>query len=205
MPRPARELVEGGYYHVVSRGVEQRDVFLDDVDRRAFVQLLGEVVARRDWSCLAYCLMGNHYHLLVRTPAPDLPLGMHQLNGTYARGFNERHRRVGHLFQDRYKSKRIRREAHLWATARYVVMNPVRAGVCDRPGDWPWSSYRAVAGPGPPGLVAVGALRDLFEAAFGRGGKPSAERLTRFVADGGASSMPRAASMPRPVAGSSAP
>jgi putative transposase len=181
MPRPARELVAGGYYHVVSRGVEQRLVFLDDADRRRFVGLLGDVVVRREWACLAYCLMGNHYHLIIRTPQPDLPRGMHQLNGLYARAFNERHRRVGHLFQDRYKALRIKREPHLWATVRYIALNPVRAGLCAAPEQWEWSSHRAAIGAAPPGCVAVAELVELFGAAFG--GTPRApRRLATFVA-----------------------
>jgi hypothetical protein len=105
---------------------------------------------------------------------------MHQLNGLYARGFNERHRRVGHLFQDRYKSLRIRREPHLWAAVRYIALNPVTAGLCARPEEWQWSSHRAAIGAVPAGFVAVTELVELFGAAFGA--VPSAsQRLDGFV------------------------
>jgi putative transposase len=181
MPRRSRELVPGGYYHVISRGVEQRMVLLDDTDRRRFVGLLGAVVVRHEWACLAYCLMGNHYHLLIRTPQPDLPEGMQHLNGEYARGFNQRHRRVGHLFQDRYKSLRIKREAHLWATVRYIGLNPVAAGLSARPEGWEWSSHRAAIGAIPAGFVAVAELIDLFGAAFGAIPE-AAQRLATFLA-----------------------
>jgi REP element-mobilizing transposase RayT len=180
MPRRPRELVAGGYYHVVNRGVEQRELYLDDADRSCFLGWLDRVVARRGWSCLAYCLMSNHYHLLVRTPEPDLSAGMHELNGRYARAFNERHKRVGHLFQGRYKSIRIKREAHLLATVRYVVRNPVAAGLAPDARSWRWSSHRAALRIAPAGLVAVHDLSALFAATFG-GDARSPEVYARFV------------------------
>jgi len=167
MPRRGRELVAGGIYHVVARGVEQRDVFLDDTDRLRFLAILETVVTHLRWSCLTYCLMNNHYHLVLKTPEPDLSLGMRDVNGIYARRFNERYRRVGHLFQDRYRARLITRERHLFATVRYIALNPVRAGICSAPDQWEWSSHRAIIGAVAPGCVAVSELLSQFTGAFG--------------------------------------
>jgi REP element-mobilizing transposase RayT len=188
-------LVAGGYYHVVNRGVEQRALYLDDEDRRCFLAWLERVVARRAWSCLAFCLMTNHYHLLVKTPEPDLPAGMHELNGRYARAFNERHERAGHLFQGRYKALRVQREAHLFATIRYIVRNPVAAGLSPDPLTWRWSSHRAALRCAPAGAVAVDELHALFAATFG-GVTGSHEVYTRFV-DGWSTPPNRTTRTPR--------
>jgi putative transposase len=108
--------------------------------------LLGRVLERYGWLLYAYCLMNNHYHLVIETPRPNLSLGMRQLNGLYARRFNLRHRRVGHLFQARFRSILVESESYLLAVCRYVVLNPVRASLCDDPADWPWSSYNSTVG-----------------------------------------------------------
>jgi len=102
MARPLRLEFPGGIYHVTARGNERRWIFRDDADRLAFLDVLARVLDRFGWLCLAYCLMGNHYHLLVETPRPNLARGMRQLNGVYAQRFNRRHNRVGHLTQGRY-------------------------------------------------------------------------------------------------------
>ena len=170
----------GGYYHVVSRGVERRAIFLDDRDRAEFVGLLERVVVARAWSCLAFCLMGNHYHLVVKTPEADLADGMQEINGRYAQDFNDRHRRDGHLFQGRYASLRIRREVHLLAAVRYVVRNPVQAGLCDDATEWQWSSHRTVLWMPMFRFVAVAELLALFAASFG--GDPGSRAVyARFV------------------------
>lgn len=101
---------------------------------------------RYRWLVHAYCLLGNHYHLLVETPRPTLSRGMRNTNGVYAQWFNRRHGKVGHLFQSRYGAVLVEREPHALALAAYIVQNPIRAGLVDRPADWPWSSYRATAG-----------------------------------------------------------
>jgi putative transposase len=150
MARPLRICIAGGVYHAIARGNERAPIYRDDADRFAFLRMLARVVDRFGWVCHAYCLMGNHYHLVVETPRPNLPTGMQQLNGPYARWFNERHDRCGHVFQARYRSILVQKGSHLLALCRYVVLNPVRAGLCRGPGSYHWSSYRATAGDAPP-------------------------------------------------------
>ena len=142
--------------------------------------MLGTVVQRRGWRCHAYCLMPNHYHLLVETPRPDLSKGMQYLNARYAEWFNWRHELDGHLFQGRFHSVLVESDWHLLELARYLVLNPVRAGLCDTPVQWAWSSYGAVLGtiPRPPFLT--------LEWLLGRfGSEPTRARaaFARFVAD----------------------
>jgi REP element-mobilizing transposase RayT len=146
MARPLRIEFPGALYHVTTRGNAAADIVADDVDRAALVELIGEVVERASWLCHAYCLMDNHYHLLVETPAGNLSRGMRHLNGVHTQRFNRRHGRVGHVFQGRYKAILVERDAHLLELARYVALNPVRAHLVGRAEDWPWSSYRATAG-----------------------------------------------------------
>ena len=113
---------------------------------KTFLRILTHVNKRYHWLCHAYCLMDNHYHLLVETPDGNLSLGMRQLNGVYTQAFNKRRNRSGHLFQGRYKAILIQKDSHLLEVCRYVVLNPIRARVIERPEDWKWSSYRATAG-----------------------------------------------------------
>jgi putative transposase len=150
--RPHREEVEDGIYHVYARGNAKQAVYLDQIDRQTYLRLLGVTVEKRRWRCLAYCLMENHVHLLVETPDANLAVGMQWLHGLYARMFNERHGRVGHLFQGRYGAVRITSDAQLWGALRYVGLNPVEAGLCGRPADWPWGSYAAIRAGKPPWL-----------------------------------------------------
>jgi REP element-mobilizing transposase RayT len=146
MTRPLRIEYAGAVYHITSRGNEKKAVFRDDQDRINFLNVLQHVNKRYHWICHAYCLMDNHYHLLIETPDGNLSLGMRQLNGVYTQLFNKRHQRTGHLFQGRYKSILIQKDSHLLEVCRYVVLNPVRARVVERPEAWKWSSYRATAG-----------------------------------------------------------
>lgn len=146
MVRPLRVEYEDAVYHVTSRGNARAAIFLDDVDRGRFLEILGDVVARYGWICHAYCLMTNHYHLLIETPEANLSRGMHLLNGVYTQWFNRRHRRVGHLFQGRFKAILVEKEGHLLELARYIVLNPVRAKMVRTVRAWPWSSYRATSG-----------------------------------------------------------
>ena len=146
MTRPLRIEYENAVYHITTRGNARQDIFLDDEDRLGFLKILQDVVARYNWVCHAYCLMSNHYHLLVETPDANLSRGMRQLNGVYTQAFNRRHDRVGHLFQGRYKAILVEKEGHLLELARYIVLNPVRAKLIRHPRDWRWSSYRATAG-----------------------------------------------------------
>ena len=146
MARPLRIQFDGAIYHITSRGNARQEIFLDDVDRRAFLEVFAEVVNRFGWICHAYCLMPNHYHLLIETPAPNLSRGMQLLNGVFTQRFNRHHKRVGHVLQGRYKAILVERESHLLELARYVVLNPVRATMVRSAKDWPWSSYRATSG-----------------------------------------------------------
>ena len=146
MARPLRIEFEGALYHITSRGNAREKIFLDDEDRSVFLATLGETVARFGWICHAYCLMSNHYHLLLETPAPNLSRGMQLLNGVYTQRFNRHHERFGHVLQGRYKSIIVEKESQLLELARYVVLNPVRAKLVRSARDWPWSSYRATSG-----------------------------------------------------------
>jgi len=146
MARPLRIEYEGAVYHVTSRGNAGTKIFLDDADRRRFLDTLATVVERFGWICHAYCLMTNHYHLLIETPQPNLSRGMQHLNGVYTQWFNRRHSRAGHLVQGRFKSIVVEKGSYLLELARYIVLNPVRVKVARSARDWPWSSYRATAG-----------------------------------------------------------
>ena len=146
MARPLRLEYAGAVWHVTSRGNERREVFRDDADRALFLDLLSRAVVRFGWRIHAFVLMGNHYHLLLDTPEPTLSRGMRELNGIYAQRFNRRHDRAGHLVQGRFKGILVEKESHLLELTRYVVLNPVRAGLAARAADWPWSNYRATAG-----------------------------------------------------------
>ena len=146
MARPLRIEYPGAVYHIATRGNAYQDVFLDDTDREEFLEILEQTVDRFNWLCHAYCLMTNHYHLLIETVDPTLSRGMRQLNGVYTQAFNRRHEQVGHLFQGRYKAILVEKEAYLLELARYIVLNPVRAKMVKKPEEWEWSSYRATAG-----------------------------------------------------------
>jgi REP element-mobilizing transposase RayT len=146
MARPLRIEYPGAVYHVTSRGNARQAIFRDDRDRQSLLDVLASVVGRAKWLCHAYCLMENHYHLLVETPEGNLSRGMRQLNGVYTQAFNRRHGTVGHVFQGRFKAILVERESHLLELCRYVVLNPVRAGVAKAAGQYPWSSYRATVG-----------------------------------------------------------
>ncbi len=146
MARPLRLEFEGALYHVISRGNARQKIFRSDADHKQFLNILGSVTERYSWLVHAYCLLDNHYHLLVETPQPNLSAGMRQLNGTYAQYFSRRHDRPGHLFQGRFKAYVVDRDSYLSELARYIVLNPVRAGLAASPGKWKWSSYRNTAG-----------------------------------------------------------
>jgi putative transposase len=146
MTRPLRLAYPGALYHVTTRGNARQAIYTDDQDRSTFLAVLAAVVTRSQWLCHAYCLMDNHYHLLIETPQGNLSAGMRQLNGVYTQRFNRRHTRVGHVFQGRFKAILVERENYLLELCRYVVLNPVRAGLAKRPQTYRWSSYRATAG-----------------------------------------------------------
>ena len=146
MVRMPRENVEDGIYHVYARGNGKQAIFLDEADRAIYLRMLGKEAMRRRWRCLSYCLMGNHLHLLVETPLANLSPGMQRLQSRYARVFNDRHNRVGHVFQGRFGAARVTTDEQLWMTAVYIARNPVAAAFCARPEHWRWSSYAATIG-----------------------------------------------------------
>ena len=146
MARPLRIEFPNALYHITSRGNRGEDIYLSDQDRGAFLNILQQVRERYNWVCHSYCLMSNHYHLLVETPEANLSRGMRHLNGVYTQRFNHAHRRDGHLFQGRYKAILVQKDAYLLELSRYIVLNPVRAGMVRSARDWRWSNYRATAG-----------------------------------------------------------
>jgi REP element-mobilizing transposase RayT len=146
MARPRSEEIVGGYYHVTARGNGRASIFLVEDDFSFFLAFLGRAVARFGWRCFSYCGMPNHYHLVLQLTRASLASGLKWLNGLHAQTFNERHGRTGHVFGGRYTVTFIESEEHLGRACRYVDCNPVRAGICSHPADWPWSSYRALAG-----------------------------------------------------------
>ena len=160
MARPLRIVFAGAVYHLIARGNNRERCYLDEGDFLLFLETLEHVLDRFGWLLYAYCLLDNHYHLEVETPLPNLPAGMRQLNGLYARRFNRRQRRCGHVFQARYRAILVERETHLLEAARYIALNPVRAGICADPGEYRWSSYRATLGRAAPEVTL--ALRPLL-------------------------------------------
>ena len=144
MSRPLRIELAGGVYHVTSRGDRREEIYLDDADRINWLTLFGHVCKRFNWVCHAYCLMDNHYHIVVETVEGNLSKGMRQLNGVYTQTFNRTHNRVGHVFQGRYKAILVEKDSYLLELSRYVVLNPVRAGLVKNVDQWPWSSYSAM-------------------------------------------------------------
>jgi putative transposase len=154
MARPLRIEFPGAVYHVTSRGNARERIFHGERDNQIFLEILGNAIGRYSWLCYAYCLMENHYHLIIETPEPNLSKGMQYLNGAYTQAHHRRHQTVGHLLQGRFKSIIVDKEHYLLEPARYVALNPVRAGIAGNPQEWPWSSYSATAGlkPAPPYL-----------------------------------------------------
>ena len=181
MSRPLRLEFAGAFYHITARGNAQQPIFLDDTDRLQFVRLLGREIQQQQWHCYIYCLMSNHYHLVLETPEPNLSRGLRRLHGTYTQWFNRRHRRVGHLLQGRFKSLLVEKEGYLLELCRYVVLNPVRAGMVTEVDDWVWSSYRATAGlQEPPDWLDVPMVLSLFNASVAT----ARTAYRRFVEEG---------------------
>ena len=162
MARPLRVQAAGAHYHVGARGINKAPVFLSDEDRERFLVLLDDVVARYGWRCHAYCLMPNHYHLLIETTEANLSKGMHRLNFRYAVAFNRRYDLTGHVYERRFHSEPIESEEHLFEAARYIVLNPVRAKICSHPGLWRWSSYAPTVGRRRSKLVSVERFASFF-------------------------------------------
>ena len=181
MARPIRIEFAGALYHVTTRGDRQEDIFLSDQDRTDFLTILEQVCERFNWLVHAYCLMDNHYHLLIETPDSNLSKGMRQLNGVYTQTCNRTHGKVGHVFQGRYKAIIVQKETYLLELARYIVLNPVRARMVRQAKSWPWSSYLDTAGyrKSPTWLTT-----DWLLAAFAKRKSIAEEKYRQFVSEG---------------------
>jgi len=181
MARPLRLEFAGALYHVTSRGDRREDIYEDDTDRQAFLSIFSDVCETYNWVCHAYCLMDNHYHLLIETPDANLSKGMRQLNGMYTQTFNRAHDRVGHVFQGRYKSILVEKESYLLELSRYIVLTPVRASMVRSARDWPWSSYRAMSGQASrPSFLHT----DWILASFDRQKSLAIAKYKQFVSEG---------------------
>ena len=164
MSRPPRFEYPGAWWHVTNRGVEQRDIFCDHDDHTMFMECLASTVPDLAWRLHAYVLMNNHFHLFVETPQPTLSEGVKEIEESYARTFNRKWARVGHLFQGRFKTRLVDSERYVLNVSRYIVLNPVRAGLSRTPGEWQWSSYRATAGMTTcPSWLTTTAILDHFD------------------------------------------
>jgi REP-associated tyrosine transposase len=169
----------GAIYHVTLRGARQCPIFFDDRDRRLFLKLLARVVEKFQLRCYVWCLMGNHFHLLIEVTEINLSNAMHTLNYAYACLINQRHGFRGHAFDRRFSAVEIEATPHLLEASRYIVLNPVRAGLCERPEEYAWSSYRGL----------IGLERPLFResdwllAQFGRTRERAVENYIAFIDD----------------------
>lgn len=151
-------------YHVNGKAVDGAKLFRNDDDRLLFLKLLAAQARRSNWCILAYTLMTTHYHVVLVLRDLTLSSGFRRFNSLYARTFNDRHTRRGALWQRRFWDSMIETDTHLYEALRYVALNPTRAGLCERPEDWPWSSYAAAIGLAPPDpVVDEPALLGLFD------------------------------------------
>ena len=181
MARPLRLEFPGALYHLTARGNARQPIYRDDTDRRDFLELCGAVCDRFHWQAHAYCLMSNHYHLVIETPEANLARGMRQLNGVYTQAFNRRHRKVGHLFQGRYTAILVDKDKYLLELARYVVLNPVRAGMVKSAGQYLWSSYRPMIG---KSVAPAWLTTDFLLAQLAHRRREARQRYVRFIAEG---------------------
>lgn len=181
MARPLRLEFAGALYHVTARGNRRAMIYEDDSDRFAFLETLSSVCVEKNWLCHAYCLMGNHYHLLLETPDANLGQGMRQLNGCYSQYFNRQHGRCGHVFQGRYGAILVEKQTYLLELARYIVLNPVRARMVHLAEEWPWSSYRGTVG---QQALPEGVSADWILAAFGETRGAAIKGYQQFVSEG---------------------
>jgi REP element-mobilizing transposase RayT len=182
MARPLRLEAPGHFFHVLARGNAKHPIFLDDRDRERFLDTLGEAVFRFEVRCHAYCLMANHYHLLLQPMRETLSRAVRHLNGVYSQRFNRRHERVGHVFAGRFKSPLVDREHYLLALCRYIALNPVRSGAVREPADWKWSGHRALVGMDTaPDWLTVDEVLQAFDP---RGDGFARHAYARFVEEG---------------------
>jgi putative transposase len=187
MTRPLRLEFPGALYHVTARGDNHGIIFVDDTDRRKWLSVMALVSSRFNFHVHAYCQMGNHYHIVIETIEGNLNQGMRQLNSLYSQHFNRRHERVGHVFQGRYKAILVHKDSHLLELARYIALNPVRAGLVTQAGDWLWSHYNAAIGASdaPSWLVT-----DWLLSQFAHQGERALHAYQMFVADGVGAASP---------------
>lgn len=169
-----------GFHHVVTRGNNKQDIYLEDSDRTLFCLTVERVARLYEWDVLAYVLMSNHYHLLLRIGERGLSDGMHDLNHCYAVTFNARHARINHLFGKRFWNRELTDDAAVQASARYVVQNPLRAGLVTDPTDYSWSSYRATVGLEFPHITLD---RETVLRFFGSSPPESVAAYVRFCAE----------------------
>jgi putative transposase len=178
--RPVRQFYAGGIYHVFSRGSDRRRIFSFESDHLEFLMCLERVITRRNLRCFAYCLMPNHYHLVLETGDGELSRAMQTLNGRYSLRFNKRYGRTSHLFKNRFGAVHQETTPQLLWTLRYVVVNPVESGLCEAAAEWVWSSYRASAGfERPPSFLDVERLLSYF----GDGPQRARTAYRAFVGD----------------------
>lgn len=181
MSRPIRIEFPGALYHVSNHGSLQRSIVLLEADRKAFLETLGLVVKRFSWLLHSYVLLGDHYHLIVETPKPNLSKGMRQLNGVYTQYFNRTHQQEGTLFQGRFKGVLFEKDGYLLDLCRHVVLNPVRVGRSSSADKYRWSSHRAMAGlVKPPDFLHT----DSVLAHFGKQGRETQRKYRQYVKDG---------------------
>ena len=181
MARPLRIEYTGAVYHVTSRGDRREAIYLDEKDRELWLDVFGSVCERFNWRCHAWVQMDNHYHLVVETVEGNLSKGMRQLNGVYTQSHNRRHGKVGHVFQGRFKGILVDADSYLLELSRYVVLNPLRAGMVKQLRHWRWSSYPAMTGKAkPPEWLET----DWILGHFGKQRKRAVTRYIEFVREG---------------------
>jgi REP element-mobilizing transposase RayT len=166
MPRGPRVDFPGAVHHVYARGIEKRPIYLDDVDRKSFLDRIGNNLPKWGMRCLAWSLMPNHFHLLLQSDKGCLPSFMHCLLTGYSMRFNERHQRVGHLFQNRYKSPLVCKDGYFRDVVRYIHLNPVRSEIVRSIRDleeYPWTGHRHIIRGGPPVWQDTGLLQTEFD------------------------------------------
>jgi REP element-mobilizing transposase RayT len=191
MAKPRNENPDGGVTHVYARGNNRCCIFMDDADRELYLRLMAEVGEKFGWRWLEYCLMDNHLHLIVETREGNLGSGMRVLQSRYARAFNRRHGRCGHLFQGRYGSTVIEDDGHLCMAIRYVALNPTAAGLCATPQDWRWSSCRAILEDKAPKWLDRARLLESFQWLGGDPVKRYADMIAPSAAAGALHEAPR--------------
>lgn len=179
MARPLRIEYPGAFYHVTSRGNEQKDIFKSKKDREKFISYLESASVRYGAVIHAYCLMTNHYHLLIETPHGNLSQIMKHINSSYTTYFNVKRKRVGHLLQGRYKAILVDRDAYAAELSRYIHLNPVRAGIVAVPEDYPWMSYSYYTGEKVPDWLTTGFTLEYFSKDI----ETAREKYKRFVHD----------------------